>query len=121
MRPCKCAECGRGFRDAHSLGLHARTHTGDRPLACGLCAAKFAARGTLRKHLRCVHLCGADDGVFIAEQLREHKATHVNDVGEESRGGLVEWGGEQGVGLEEVTEQDAVVLEVVDQRVEMNY
>ncbi|XP_060808208.1 zinc finger protein 79 [Amyelois transitella] len=51
-----CDTCGKAFRGKSVLENHARTHTGEKPFACGVCARRFAQRTALRTHLNLVHL-----------------------------------------------------------------
>ncbi|GBP13522.1 Zinc finger protein 57 [Eumeta japonica] len=50
-----CHHCGRGFTTAAILRAHIRTHTGERPLACGNCTATFAHSAALYTHNKLVH------------------------------------------------------------------
>ena len=65
-RPHVCAECGRGFRHAADLDVHARcVHAGGGvPLACGVCRRWMSSASALRAHMR-IHRPGAPPSVCI--------------------------------------------------------
>ncbi|XP_063631220.1 escargot/snail protein homolog [Cydia splendana] len=50
-----CHYCGKGFSSNRILENHTRTHTGERPFECELCAAAFAQKHALTKHVTTAH------------------------------------------------------------------
>ena len=41
-KPYACGNCGRAFNKSSSLTLHRRNHTGEKPYACGECSKAFS-------------------------------------------------------------------------------
>lgn len=57
----KCKWCTKTFRFSHQVGVHMRTHTGERPYCCRLCDQQFRQSNHLKRHLYGNHgLAGAD-------------------------------------------------------------
>ncbi|XP_038219292.1 zinc finger protein 808-like [Zerene cesonia] len=50
-----CTVCDRAFNRTKILKIHMRTHTGERPLSCAECCAKFRQPGALYTHVQLVH------------------------------------------------------------------
>ncbi|XP_068437424.1 endothelial zinc finger protein induced by tumor necrosis factor alpha-like [Clinocottus analis] len=55
-----CLVCGKDKKCRSQLARHAVVHTGERPFACELCAARFNRRGNLQQHMRRMHGVGAE-------------------------------------------------------------
>jgi len=56
VKPYRCEECGRRFRQSVHLTAHLRTHSNDRPFRCAHCPDKaYKHRIDLRKHCSAVH------------------------------------------------------------------
>lgn len=51
-RPYVCKECGRGFKQMHTLKDHGRIHTGERPYHCLQCGKAFKVKHNLIVHQR---------------------------------------------------------------------
>ncbi|NXS03410.1 ZNF24 protein, partial [Oxylabes madagascariensis] len=47
-----CGVCGKRFAYGHSLKVHERVHTGDRPFGCALCGKAFKQSNALASHAR---------------------------------------------------------------------
>jgi len=56
LRPYQCKLCGKGFVMKHYYEQHLNVHTGAKPFLCPHCGQGFASGGTLRGHIRGVHL-----------------------------------------------------------------
>ncbi|XP_035474667.1 endothelial zinc finger protein induced by tumor necrosis factor alpha-like [Scophthalmus maximus] len=53
-----CHICGKDKKCRSQLDRHVIIHTGERPFACDLCAARFNRRGNLQQHRRRMHGMG---------------------------------------------------------------
>ncbi|XP_032065650.1 zinc finger protein 480-like [Thamnophis elegans] len=49
-KPCKCLECGKGFRSSGHLTCHKRIRSGEKRYKCMECGKTFAQRGHLTFH-----------------------------------------------------------------------
>lgn len=47
-----CEVCEKTFKDIGALGVHMRTHTGERPFKCTLCIKSFSDQSNLSAHMR---------------------------------------------------------------------
>nr|XP_054920160.1 zinc finger and BTB domain-containing protein 49-like [Dermacentor andersoni] len=80
----KCETCGKFLRAAN-LSAHYRTHTGERPFKCEICAKSFAHRSNLRDHERIhtglkPHICQICTKPFKSKtELNNHLKSHSND------------------------------------------
>ncbi|CAB3241006.1 unnamed protein product [Arctia plantaginis] len=64
-----CQVCGKGFTDRKALTQHEVIHSGERPLACDICAQTFKQKASLYTHKKRVHK------VFPAKRLVEYMDT----------------------------------------------
>lgn len=52
-----CAECGKAFKDNHTLKNHLGVHSDQKPFQCSECPSKFRRKGGLKIHMA-VHYSG---------------------------------------------------------------
>ncbi|XP_014251194.1 zinc finger protein Xfin [Cimex lectularius] len=50
-----CNSCNKTFPSLASMIIHSRTHTGERPYTCYVCAKGFNVKSNLLRHLRTLH------------------------------------------------------------------
>ncbi|CAG0903401.1 unnamed protein product, partial [Cyprideis torosa] len=80
-----CSVCGKGFRSAWHLKVHARTHTKEQPYECNVCCKRFSRTNNLRRHVRShngekPHKCKLCPASFIQSgTLRAHLRTHTGE------------------------------------------
>lgn len=85
--PNKCPICNRLLSCRSALRQHYRTHTGERPFRCRLCARSFTTKGNLKTHigvhkinplLNPVHSCTLCHKKYsTAHALQQHTNTHT--------------------------------------------
>lgn len=85
--PNKCPICNRLLSCRSALRQHYRTHTGERPFRCRLCARSFTTKGNLKTHigvhkinplLSPVHSCTMCHKKYsTAHSLQQHINTHT--------------------------------------------
>jgi len=46
----RCRYCGKVFGSDSALGIHIRSHTGERPYKCNICGNRFTTKGNLKVH-----------------------------------------------------------------------
>jgi len=46
----RCRYCGKVFGSDSALGIHIRSHTGERPYKCNVCGNRFTTKGNLKVH-----------------------------------------------------------------------
>ncbi|XP_061214114.1 zinc finger protein 79-like [Neopsephotus bourkii] len=82
-KPCKCTECGKGFKGCSRLLNHMRTHTRVQKFKCVECGKSFSRKASLVSHQR-VHTgekpykCKECEKTFgHASNLTAHRKTHT--------------------------------------------
>ncbi|XP_046803595.1 gastrula zinc finger protein XlCGF16.1-like [Lucilia cuprina] len=74
-----CDICDSRQRDKIALADHMRSHTGERPFACSLCARRFMTKSRLGEHKACKHVCEVCGKNFNrAKALYHHKHLHLD-------------------------------------------
>ena len=48
----RCKYCGKVFGSDSALGIHIRSHTGERPYKCNICGNRFTTKGNLKVHFQ---------------------------------------------------------------------
>uniref|UniRef100_A0A8C6S258 Hypermethylated in cancer 1 n=1 Tax=Neogobius melanostomus TaxID=47308 RepID=A0A8C6S258_9GOBI len=52
IRPYRCSNCEKSYKDPATLRQHEKTHWLTRPYPCSICGKKFTQRGTMTRHMR---------------------------------------------------------------------
>ena len=60
--------CGKGFNSKFRLGLHLRTHSGERPFKCPTCSYDCARKDNLLTHIRRSHRFAPEEPVILGSQ-----------------------------------------------------
>ncbi|XP_075420199.1 PR domain zinc finger protein 10 isoform X2 [Tenrec ecaudatus] len=87
LRPFKCLQCGKGFREKDKLDQHLRFHgrEGSCPLTCDLCNKGFISSASLESHMKLHSDQKTYSCIFCPESfdrldlLKDHVAIHIND------------------------------------------
>ncbi|KAM3874951.1 hypermethylated in cancer 1 protein isoform 2-T2 [Diretmus argenteus] len=85
IRPYRCSNCEKSYKDPATLRQHEKTHWLTRPYPCSICGKKFTQRGTMTRHMRS-HLglkpfaCDACGMRFTRQyRLTEHMRIHSGE------------------------------------------
>lgn len=52
----QCDKCEKSFCTRHTMKLHYRSHTGERPYSCELCGKTFPQNNTFQRHMKSAHI-----------------------------------------------------------------
>lgn len=73
----ECMYCTKFFKHKFDLKVHEAVHTGEKPLLCERCGAKFAIKNRLRQHMKThkTYSCSLDGCAFTCDKwslMRKH-------------------------------------------------
>jgi len=81
----KCTECGKCYKDCHSLAVHRRSHSGEKPFECTVCSRRFTRPHDLVVHSR-IHSGEKPYKCLVCEKafgqyshLQSHMRVHTGD------------------------------------------
>ncbi|CAH0625203.1 unnamed protein product [Chrysodeixis includens] len=80
-----CENCGKGFFSKNDVKIHMRTHTGETPYECTMCAVRFTQISALYRHKKRHtgekdHLCPTCPKKFCTkEELKSHLIVHSSE------------------------------------------
>jgi len=90
-RPYTCEKCGASYKQSGDLAMHMRRHVGLKPFSCEVCGAKFLRRGDVNRHM----LIHSDEKPFKCEECGRNytRAYHLKLHWQNKHGGKEMWHG----------------------------